>query len=86
MDNKRPMNELADEITKLKKEITVGANYAHYKDPSKTYTVKGFAVIQATQVIGVVYQTNYGPKLTFVRPASEWLDVIDDIPRFRKLS
>lgn len=91
MDNKRPRNELADEMSELKEKIQIGARYIHYKNDESTYTVKGLVVL-ATQgepgVIGVLYQENLGPKLTFVRPASEWLDKVDhngkSVARFRR--
>lgn len=84
MDHK-PMNELADEMTALKLQIEIGANYAHYKDASKTYIVRNLVVIEATEEIGVVYQANYGPRLMFVRPASEWLAEVDGHARFTKV-
>ena len=81
----KPLNELAEEIAALKEQVEIGANYVHYKDPSKQYTVRGLVVIEATDQIGVLYQANYGPRLSFVRPASEWFERIDGAPRFKKV-
>ena len=80
----KPQNELAEEISALKDQIELGRRYCHYKDPSKTYIARGFVVIEATDSIGVLYQADYGPKLSFVRPATEWLEKVDGVPRFRK--
>lgn len=80
--DKKPMNELADEIAKFKELIEVGATYTHYKGP--TYTVKGFVVTEDNSAIGVLYQANYGPRLNFVRPATEWLEEVDGVQRFKK--
>lgn len=84
----RPRNELAEEISELKDKIEIGRIYIHYKNDDSSYTVKGLVVIQSLQVIGVLYQENVGPKLTFVRPASEWLEMVEhngrSVPRFRK--
>ena len=79
------MNELAEELAVLKDQIEVGSSYCHYKDTSKSYTVRGLVVIEATEEPGVLYQANYGPRLTFVRPASEWLSEVDGVKRFRKV-
>lgn len=80
----KPQNELAEAITTLKDKIQVGRRYCHYKDPSKTYTVRAFVVIESTDSIGVLYQAEYGPRLSFVRPATEWLEEVKGVPRFRK--
>jgi hypothetical protein len=88
MTDHRPRNELAEEMSTLKEKIEIGRRYIHYKNADTSYTVRGLVVIEATEVISVLYQENAGPKLTFVRPASEWLDMVEfngkSVPRFRK--
>lgn len=54
-------------------QVNVEGTYAHYKDPSKTYTVLQLAIIEATNEPCVIYQANYGKRLVFVRPISNWL-------------
>jgi hypothetical protein len=83
----KPMNELADDIAQYKDKIAIPGTYVHYKDATKTYTVRKLVIIEATEEVGVEYQANYGPHLTFVRPIKEWLeDVTVDgvtLPRFK---
>ena len=83
MGNK-PMNELADSIAAYKELIDIPGTYVHYKDATKTYTTRKLVIIEATEEVGVEYQANYGPHLTFVRSATEWLEEVDGVPRFKK--
>ncbi|MEK7063255.1 MAG: DUF1653 domain-containing protein [Patescibacteria group bacterium] len=82
----KPLNELAEEISAYKDHIEVGTTYVHYKDSTKTYIVRGVVVIEADDSIGVLYQAQYGPRLSFVRPVSEWLAIVDGKPRFSKVT
>jgi hypothetical protein len=83
------MNELADDIASYKDKIVIPGTYVHYKDATKTYTVRKLVIIEATEEVGVEYQANYGPHLTFVRPIKEWLEdvTVDGItlPRFKQV-
>lgn len=83
----KPMNELADDIASYKDKVVIPGTYVHYKDATKTYTVRKLVIIEATEEVGVEYQANYGPHLTFVRPISEWLESVDvdgtSVPRFK---
>lgn len=82
-------DEILREIDEAKKKIELGATYVHYKGADKKYAVKEFAVIEATDELAVVYQSQYGEKLTFVRPVSVWLENVEwqgkTVPRFRKI-
>lgn len=80
----KPMNELADMIAAYKDKIDIPGTYVHYKDPTKTYTTRKFVIIEATEEVGIEYQANYGPHLTFVRPVTKWLESVDGAPRFKK--
>jgi hypothetical protein len=53
--------------------VTLGNVYRHYKSENKLYVVRDLIIIEATGEIGVVYQAQYGEKLTFVRPLGDWL-------------
>jgi hypothetical protein len=57
--------------------VTFSGLYKHYKSRSKIYKVQGFVVIEATNTVGVLYQAQYGQRLTFVRPLSSWLAEVD---------
>jgi hypothetical protein len=70
-------------------KLEQGAIYKHYKNSSKTYKVTGFAIIEATNEVGVLYQAQYGEKVIFIRPLSAWLEKVEYagrfVPRFSKL-
>lgn len=73
----KPEWQLIEEIGRYASAIQIGARYSHYKDPRKTYTVKDLVVIESDESIGVLYQADYRAGLTFVRPASEWLEEVE---------
>ncbi len=81
--------ELAQEIEEAKRKITIGAEYWHYKNRDKVYKVTGLGFLEASDELCVIYQAQYGKKLTFVRPLSVWLENVEwegkTVPRFNKL-
>lgn len=85
----KPEEHVLAEIEKAGTQIVIGARYGHYKDRSKTYRVVGFAIIEATDELGVIYQADYGAKLQFVRPVSVWAETLEwegqTAPRFKKV-
>lgn len=69
-------------------DVTVGAEYAHYKDPSSMiYKVAQLAIDEATQKVMVVYQAQYGENLTWSRPFNSFVEDVKHegkmVPRFR---
>lgn len=88
MDHKA-RETILTEIANAEEQITVGATYAHYKNPDHTCTVEGFGLYEATDELCVVYKANYPPHLTFFRAVSVWLELVEwngkEVPRFRKL-
>jgi hypothetical protein len=81
--------QLHQESADASRQITLGATYAHYKDPAKHYKVTQFVVLEATDQIGVVYQALYDPELSFVRAVDIWMETVEwngqTVPRFTKL-
>jgi len=75
---------LADAATK----VTVGARYEHYK--KQTYTVVALALREEDCEPCVVYRAEYGERLTFTRPVTSWLEMVEldgnAVPRFAILS
>jgi hypothetical protein len=65
--------ELASQIKAAATQVQVGGRYMHYKDFTKTYVVSGLSVLEADDSIAVVYEADYGEKLSFVRPLASWL-------------
>lgn len=81
--------ELAKKIKAAKTKVTVGADYWHYKGRDKVYKVIGLGFIEATNELCVIYEAQYGERLTFLRPLSVWLEHIEwegkTVPRFTKI-
>lgn len=82
-------SELSELLRQAKTKIAVGAMYAHYKNPDLLYKVTQIAVLEASDEPCVIYQAQYGPKFSFVRPVSSWLDQVkwqnQTVPRFTKV-
>ena len=75
---------LVDMLAETAEQVTVGAEYRHYKN--KTYRVLDLAILEATNEVSVIYQAQYGEQLKFVRTASDWLESVEwqgeQVPRF----
>lgn len=88
-DGKKSYGQLRQELKGFEDKITIGAAYAHYKHPELPYTAVGFAVREETDDVAVLYRPLHEPEVTFVRPASAWLETVEwqgkTVPRFRKL-
>lgn len=80
---------LADKLSEAGREVEVGARYTHYKDPSKEYLVKSLGILEATDEVAVVYEAQYGDKVSFIRPFESFCAAVavDGVltPRFRKV-
>jgi hypothetical protein len=81
--------------TKLKEKITVsdpevGSIYYHYRDVKgeKPYIVRCIALREENEEPTVIYEAQYGDRLTWDRRLSDWHAVIElegkVISRFRK--
>lgn len=81
--------ELKKEIENAEAKVTVGAEYWHYKGRDKVYKVTGLGFLEATDELCVIYQAQYGERLTFVRPLTIWLEQVQregkTVPRFTKI-
>lgn len=81
--------ELAKEIETAKAKVTIGAQYYHYKGRGKVYEISGLGFIEATNELCVIYQAQYGERLTFLRPLSVWLEKVEwegrTVPRFTRI-
>jgi len=81
--------DLAREIEYAKNKVTVGATYWHYKGRDKVYEVIGLGFLEATDELCVIYQAQYGERLTFLRPLAIWLENVEweggTLPRFNKI-
>lgn len=57
-------------------EVPVGSRYAHYKNDSKSYLITGFAILEANDEVGVLYEAEYGERITYIRPLSSFLETV----------
>lgn len=78
--------ELLATLTGARTKIGVGDRYAHYKHPERTYRVVTVSLIEETLEPAVVYEAEYGEKLSFIRPLSNFLEMVtfegESVPRF----
>ncbi len=65
-------DEIKREIEAASEQIELGATYVHFKN-GLSYKPLQFATLESSNELCVVYQGQYGYKLIFVRPVSEWL-------------
>lgn len=82
--------ELRARITDAEAAVERGAHYTHFKDPSHEYLVTGFAIIEATEEVGVLYEAQYDERITFLRPLSSFVEAVEGpdgpTPRFIKVN
>jgi len=78
--------ELEKQIKAAEKLVTVGGIYVHYKSADKVYKVLGLGFLEANDELCVIYQAQYGKRLTFLRPITVWLETVEwngqTVPRF----
>lgn len=84
----KSQQQIKHEIELASRQVEIGAVYAHYKNPDMTYIVKQIAYDTETEELCVVYEAEYGERLTFVRPLRVWLEKAEwqgeRVPRFVK--
>lgn len=73
----KSQEELKRQINEAGKLVEVGGKYYHYKNPNQFYIVSSLAITEWNDEVCVVYQAQYGEKITFVRPLSTWIDQVE---------
>ena len=80
---------LLEDLKTAAKQVVVGGEYYHYKNPENRYKVLQLAITEADETVCVIYQALYGEMLTFVRPLKSWLDKVEwqgkTVNRFTKI-
>ncbi len=71
---KQSDQELNEELNLAAELVKVGGIYSHYKNPDYIYKVLSLAVLESTTEVCVIYEPQYGARIPFVRPISNWLD------------
>ncbi|HVS79077.1 MAG TPA: DUF1653 domain-containing protein [Candidatus Saccharimonadales bacterium] len=88
-ETRKEQVELAKEIEDAKTKIEIGAKYWHYKGKDKVYKVIGLGFLESDNELCVIYQAEYGERVTFLRPLRVWLEDVEwrgqTVPRFTKL-
>ena len=74
MFHTRTHDDIEKELQEARKHIKIGGTYSHYKNPQNLYKVIFLATQEETDKICVIYQSEYGKKLLFVRDLDSWLD------------
>ena len=87
MDHK-PEKTLAQELQAAAQQVPVGAFYTHYKHPELCYKIVGHCVLEASDEVAVLYQAQYGEKITYARALSVFLETVayegETMPRFTR--
>jgi hypothetical protein len=73
----KSQEELVNERTIAAQNIQVGGLYYHYKNPNDLYKVLNLAVTEWDDEVCVIYEAQYGERITFVRPLSSWLEKVE---------
>lgn len=87
MHEKESQTQLAAKLAQATQHVVVGARYMHYKQLS--YKVLAVALREEDNEPCVVYQAEYGDRITWIRPVSGWIEEIEvdgqKVKRFTKL-
>lgn len=84
---KESQPQLSAKLAQADKQVTVGARYMHYKQLS--YKVLALALREEDNEPCVIYQAEYGDKVTWIRPVVSWIEEAevdgDKVKRFTKI-
>lgn len=87
MHEKESQTQLSARLAEAAKQIVIGARYMHYKQLS--YKVLALALREEDNEPCVIYQAEYGDRITWIRPVSSWVEVVEvdsqKVKRFTKL-
>jgi hypothetical protein len=83
-DGKEDEHALHHRVHEAAGQIDVGAYYEHRN--GQLYRVLGLGFIEANNELAVVYQAQYGEKLMWIRPLTNFVEEVDGKPRFRKVA
>lgn len=85
----RTQEELRHELDEAAQLVTVGSTYVHFKNPTDEYVVRGLAILEATEEVAVIYEAQYGERVSFIRPLHNFLATVEQedrsVARFQKV-
>jgi hypothetical protein len=72
---KQSTEDLLAKIEKAKSLVKAGGRYRHYK--GNYYKVLDLAIMESDTEPCVIYEAEYAPGLSFVRPLQDWLATVE---------
>jgi len=63
--------DLQKKVDNALKQVAVGAQYTHFKDPTKLYVVESIGLLENTEEVCVSYRALYGKGIL-------WIRILDD--------
>jgi hypothetical protein len=86
----KPETVLAHELQTAVEQVPAEAIYAHYKHPELLYKIIGHCILEASDEPAVLYQAQYGEKITYVRALGVFLETVEyegkTVPRFTRVA
>jgi hypothetical protein len=84
-------DQLSGKIEEAYTRVEKGAEYTHYKDPTKRYEVVFLAIDEPTDKVLVVYREMYGKAMVWVRTLEDFTSKVKledgiEIDRFKKIA
>ena len=87
---RKDTKQLLSELNRLKLKVKVGDKFFHYKHSDQFYHILAIGFIEDTEIPCVVYEAEYGDKITWVRTESEFFAKVTledgtEVDRFTKV-
>ncbi len=84
-----PAHELQKALKDAGELVHIGSRYTHFKNPNVEYVITGLGILEATEEVAVIYQSQSAETITFIRPLASWIETVEyqghTVPRFSKL-
>ena len=77
MPEKESQLQLSTRLAQAAQKVHVGGRYRHYKQPQATYKVIALGLREADNEPCIIYQAEYGDRITFIRPVVNWLEQVN---------
>ncbi len=86
----KDQTQLLKDLENLKAKVVVGDKFYHYKHPDQYYHILAVGFIEDTETPCVVYEAEYGDKITWVRTEEEFFAKVTledgtEVDRFTKV-
>ena len=72
----KDQTQLLKELKNLVKKVKVGDKFYHFKHPDQFYKIIAIGFIEASEKPCVVYQGEYGERITWVRTEKEFFSKV----------